>query len=235
MRKFFAIALALCLSFSITIPAFAAEIGSNKREVQLRREVNRIVEEIPGAVVRVQDDVIHIAVSSPEQIPNFASNTRTTSVISSTGGSYRSFIVAPLADFSPYSQVYMSKSVTKGLEYRFDNPDKATEIIQMIADGMATAAITIYVKSLAAEYDMNEEDVEPIIDGLRYLVYVGFIDLEHTVFDIALRSSTTGKVSLVRGINYNGYTQYFYYPWNDNVCSTYNGYNATWFPGVYDV
>lgn len=235
MRKFFAVALAICYIFSMSLPTFAAETDSGKREAQLQLEVNRIAKEIPGAVVRVQNDIIHIAVSSPDDIPNFASKARTTSVISSTGGSYRSFIVAPLADFSPYSQVYMSQTVTKGLEYRFDNPDKATEIIQMIADGMATAAITIYVKSLAAQYNMEEEDVEPIIEGLRYLVFVGFIDLEHTVFDIALRSSTTGKVSLVRGINYNGYTQYFYYPWNDNICSTYNGYNATWFPGVYDV
>lgn len=235
MRKFFAVVLAICFVFSMTTPAFAAEIEANKKEVQLQREVNRIVKEIPGAIVRVQNDIIHIAVSSPDQIPNYESNTRTTSVISSTGGSYRSFIVAPLADFSPYSQVYMSQSVTMGLEYRFDNPDKATEIIQMIADGMATAAITIYVQGLAAQYNMEEEDVEPIIEGLRYLVYVGFIDLEHTVFDIALRNSSTGKVSLVRGINYNGYTQYFYYPWNDNICSTYNGYDATWFAGVYDV
>lgn len=246
MKKFTAFLLAICFLFSMILPVYAAELEEVEETATaalIQEEAARIMTAIPGAVVRIKDNAIHVAVNSPEQIPNFVSNARTTSVISSTGGSYRNFIIPAFADFSPYSQVYMSRDVTKGVEFRFDNPDAATRAIQMIADGVAYVVIATYVKSAIESSGLNnddyetvsDEEVDQIIEGLRYLVYVGIIDLEHTVFDSALRSSTTGKVSVLRGLNINGYNQYFYYPWNDNVCSTFGGYNATWFAGIYDI
>lgn len=235
MRKFFAVVLAMCLIFSMTIPAFAAEIDSNRREVLLQHEVNRIVEEIPGAVIRVQNDVIHIAVNSPNQIPNFTTQSRTTSVVSSAGGSYRSFWIPFAGEFNPYSQVFMSANVASAVAFRFDHPDLATQIIQDIVDGVSHHLIAAWVRTEEEAEDMSEEEINAIVDGLTYLVHVVVFDLEHIVFDTALNSSSTGKVEVVRGLTSNGFTQYFYYPWNNNVCATYGGYSATWFAGVYDV
>lgn len=120
MKKFTAFFLVICFLFSVILPVNAAEVKETTTAALIQEEATRIMTEIPGAVVRISDNVIHVAVSSPEQIPNFVSNARTTSVISSTGGSYRNFIIPAFADFSPYSQVYMSRDVTKGIEFRFD-------------------------------------------------------------------------------------------------------------------
>lgn len=51
----------------------------------------------------------------------------------------------------------------------------------------------------------------------------------------AQNGSPYGKVSVVRGISAEGYEQYYYYAWNDNVCASFNGYEASWFPGIYDI
>ena len=41
---------------------------------------------------------------------------------------------------------------------------------------------------------------------------------------------------VVRGlIPVDGYTTCYYSPWENNVCSSYAGYDATWHAGVYDL
>lgn len=234
MKKTVSSLLSLLLCFSLVssslIRASAAE--SNSDNIQII--VDRIKEEIPDAQVLIENDTIYIAVNDPEKIPGYNPKARTTSATSSVGGSYRSFKTTAFATFYPTSQVYMPKGVVDALKLSMAEPSVFEFIVDYVVEGYAVATIVAAVKAEFA-YTVAASIVSAIAGFGTAALYWAITNAEYYTLKTVQNQSTTGKVSVVRGYTPEGYQLYYYYPWNDNLCPSFNGYDATWFRGVYDV
>lgn len=59
-------------------------------------------------------------------------------------------------------------------------------------------------------------------------------NLDYWSLESASDQSSTGKTSVLHTITSDGYYSLIYYPWNNNTCTTYGGYSATWYAGDYE-
>lgn len=226
--------IAILLVFFLCVSTFVPGIAYAEEPSDILSVVDRIQSEIPDAEIIVENDTIYVVVDDPSKIPGAVSMSRTTSVTSSIGGSYRNFKTTAFATFYPTSQVYMPKSVVDALIFSYENPSKLEIVVEKALEGMSNAAIRAYL--------ITNYGVVLSVDAIEFISECGSQALtwlitksECTALKAAQNSSSTGKASVVRGYTTDGYTQFYYYPWTDSQCVSFNGYDATWFGGVYDV
>ena len=235
IKKIISIFLALMMVFTVNANVLAAGRSQDKIEAQsLQAEVEQLKATIPEAEIRVENNIIHVVIDDVSKIPGFESSSvnssKTTSINASNGGSYRYFTVPSWDTFGPYSQVYIPAEKVDSLIVYLTKPTIVKFIMNQIAVGIPTAAIPAMV--LAAYGVSIPAGVVTFISGFLY--WTG-TNLEYWSLENARKMSTTGKISVVRGLSRDGHRLFIYSPWNNNTCNTYNGYNATWFGGTLDL
>lgn len=236
MKKTLSFLLSILFILSSSVNAHAVKTINNPQTQDIHTAAIQIQQSIPSAQVRVENNVMYIVVSDPSQIPGFNSVLRTTGEESDIGGSYRNFRTSAFATFYPSSQVYMPKNVVDALDLYLTSPSIYTFIVNKLGEGLLHAAI---VSLVYQQYGIaiTTGVVAVIADWGSSFLYWAISNAEHWAINAAQEQegNTEGKVSVVRGITSDGYQQYYYYPWIGNDCPTYNGYNATWYEGIYDV
>ena len=198
---------------------------------------SKIQNEIPNAEVRVSDGIIHIVVEDLSEIP-WLENTaridpsRDTSVTSFSGGSFRYFNIPAYGylSYTPYSQVYMTKDIVDGLKLKMTEPTICNWIRDQILAGLTVNAISALAVSV-----WGIEIPVGVVSVVGNLIYWVVSYMNYWSLNSAQNSSSTGKVSVVKGNVPDGYISFIYTPWNNYTCSTYLGYDATWYNGVYDL
>ena len=243
MKKIISILLVLAIMITLSAPALAAKSITPTKGSNIESTVARLQAEIPDAQIRVVNNVIHIVVDDLSEIPwlstssgNHSSSginsSKVTRVVSSSGGSFRYFDIPwyCYSSYAPYSQVYMSSDVVNALRINMSNHPLASAIYGLFSSGKSYSEI---VAIISAEwgYNLTPRTVQILVG----VVYNVICDLEKWSLEAAYNSSSTGKVSVVRGYTPEGNESYIYSPWNDNICETYLGYSANWVEGVYDV
>ena len=233
--------LALLLSFAILLGmcniAEASEQVVLPEDIRFMAAVEKIRAELPNATIRTKDYTIHIVVNDYSEIPWFSfsnreENSRSTSVTSSTGGSFRDFDVPwyGYLSYVPFSQVYMKKDIVDALKIKLNEPSFAAWIMEQVGQGIAYATIVSLAYSIWGK-NINTA----IISILASFLYWASTNIEYWSLKNAQDNSVSGKVSVVKGTTVDGYYSYIYSSWNNNTCTTYGGYDATWYAGTYDV
>lgn len=230
MKKFFSFFLAIIMIISLSVSVYA-------NPCSISDAVVRIQHEVPNAEIHVENSTIHVVVNDITIIPwlndTFRTNqSRTTTVYSSNGGSFRDFIIPWYGNFyfTPYSQVYMNKDVVESLKLRLHEPSIFNAIVSSIASGMTSDAIAAMVYAT-----WNIVITPGMVSFIAGIISYYATDLEYLSLKSAQDSSVSGKVYVVRGMTPDGISTYIYAPWNDNTCVTYNDYDATWYGGVFDI
>lgn len=234
MRKVISFFIALTLLLSCSTNISASEVLQNHQKDDIQTVVDKLAQNIPDAKIRVENDIIYVVVSTPNVIPGYSANSRSTGETSSIGGSYRNFRTTAFATFYPSSQVYMPKTVVDSLKLFMTSPDVFSFIVDKIGEELTHAAIVALVYAQFG-ISITTGIVAVIADWGSSYLYWAFSNAEYWALVNAQAQYPSGGVSVVRGITYDGYSQYFYYGWGDTYCPTYNGYNTTWYEGVYDV
>ena len=243
MKKIISILLVLAIMITLSAPALAAKSITPTKGSNIESTVARLQAEIPDAQIRVVNNVIHIVVDDLSEIPwlttssgNHSSSeinsSKVTRVVSSSGGSFRYFDIpwSGHSSYAPYSQVYMSKDVVDALHVNMTNNKLAEYIYDLASKGYSYTKIAELVLA-TWDYEISPNAVKMLVT----VVYKVICNLERWSLEAAQNSSTTGKVSVVRGYTPEGNDSYIYSPWNNNICETYLGYSADWREGVYDV
>ena len=231
------ITIFMCISMIlvISLPVLAVN-DEYAYQSNIERNVSKIRDEIPDAEIRVVDNAIHVVVDDINDVPWFNTNTtnvaKVTSVYSNKGGTFREFDVPwyEFPIFTPFSQVYMNKDVVDALKLQMTEPEVFDWIVEQIGLGLTTASIS----RLAAEM-FGVTVPSRVITAIAEFLYMVVSSLEYWSLKSAQDNSSTGKVSVVRGIAQGGVYQYIYSPWNSNICDTYLGYEANWYEGEYAV
>ncbi len=234
MKKIISVFLCVAIIFTFGSTAFASNSISDN-EANIMREAAEIQEEIPNAEVRVVDGVLHIVVDDYSDVPWFnaaVQSSRTTSVVSSSGGSFREFDIPWYAPDGarPYSQVYMNKDVVDALKLQMTEPTICKWIVDQIGQGLTAAAVAALAYSV-----WGISITSGVVSVIASFLYWVVSNLEYWSLKSAQDSSTTGKVSVVRCLSPQGNYSYIYSAWNNNICTTYCNYDAVWYAGEYDV
>ena len=233
MRRIISILLGLAMLFAMSVNAFAADIEPEVAHVQ--SVANRLQEEFPDATIRIVEDQIHIVMDDPSELLGYEiapSATRTTRVVSSEGGSFENFEIGFGATFDPYLQVYMNTEMVEGLKMRLSEDSTMEEIVHFIFTALASGVAEIYI----AQYIHDTFGVAiatAVVGRFADGVFDHVVNLDYNSLCDAEDRSTTGKVYYVKGNTYDGIYSCLYYPWNDNVCETYGGRDATWYEGKF--
>ena len=234
MKKWIAIILSIVLLLSFPVQAFAADTGSGEMDSSLKKAVERIQKELPRAEIRTVGNTIHIVVDDISDIVwlNNASRIEInrSAESSSIGGSFRYYNVPFYATYIPYIHSYLNENIVEALKIQLSEPNIYAWILSAAAEGLTNAAIAIMVESVWGI--TIPVGVIAIITSL--LFYAGS-NLEYWSLVSAQNNSLTGKVSVVKGMSIDGYSSFIYSPWNNNTCTSYAGYDASWHEGVYDI
>lgn len=207
MRKFFAVALALCLITATTIPAFATEVDSNS--VALEDIIAQIRSENPTATITVNNGTISVfvpmsterysRVSRPDAYSVMATETTYTA---REGGLWTNFTnpwytyVNPDSHVLPYGVVYLPEEraldlylamTTTGLwEFILDNPlssaaieTLAAQILMQFGLSLSTSSIIfLYSASMMYLYDtVNVNSFANAISGGSGAVRIDYATL----------------------------------------------------------
>lgn len=244
MKKLMSLALAIVLCIScLPMPANAFELNATD-DAGLIRATAEIQRAIPDADITVENGTIHVVVNDISDIPGFehySAQASSSLPTSNVGGSYRNFRNVILADFYPYSQVYMSQEVTAAMVFYLDHPDQFYQILQDALEGATylyiKAQLTTYYKQVYGDYlsDVQTREIALTASGIAEFATDSVIAIAKSSFKSAANNSSTGKVSIVRGYTDTGYHITYYSAWNDNLIPTFNGYNADWYEGIFDV
>lgn len=248
MKRFISLVLAILLSISFCIPLLSFQVDAD--EIHATADTNlqalsiQIQNSIPDANITIENNTIHVVVSSVSDIPGFMDySTYASSEIpqSSVGGSYRNFRNVILADYNPYSQVYMSQEVAAAFKFHLDHPDEFRQALEMTLENVSALVIEAYVrKAFEAERgtplsEGDEQELEYVVEGLSAFASTAIIQLAKSSFNSAYNSSTRSRVCFVRGYTADGYHVIYYSPWDDDFVPSYNAYPADWYGGIYDV
>ena len=241
LKKSIAFALAAIMMFSFNLNVFAAD-NMAAAEMGIQAAAARIVEENPDAEVLVVDNTLHIVVDDLSEIPGFANTgivpnaSYETSVVSAEGGTFQNFDLPWHAylGFAPIYQVYMPEDVVDALEITLSDDPLFEQIVEtirsLIASGFATPAI---VAAISANFGITISSI--VVDLMITWFLEANSNAEYDALVNAQEKSETGKVSVVYGTTTYGYPAYYYSPWDNNVCTTYGGYEALWFEGEYHI
>lgn len=176
MRKFLAVGLALCLVFSMTLPAFAAEVDS--QSAPLEDIIAQIQSENPSATITVDNGTISVFVPMTSAPSSRAARPGTYSVMASEttynapeGGLWTNFInpwytyVNPDSHVLPYGVVYLPEDraldlylamTTTGLwEFLLENPLSGAAIETLAAQIMMRFGLSLSTSSIIFLYSAS--------------------------------------------------------------------------------
>ena len=219
--------LAIILCVSLYTPAFAVRENNDELEAY----ISELEESLPNAEIYIVDKTIHVVVNDMADVPELQPMlARTTTIVSANGGTYRNFKTPILAGFIPLAQVYANSDITESALITMGQPKVAEYILGALAAGKAPDIVAAGVKAaFGITLKVSVVASFVLIDGIAK-------NVEYNALRDARDLSSTGKVMVVRGlIPVDGYTTCYYSPWENNVCSSYAGYDATWHAGVYDL
>ena len=234
MTKRVAIILSIVLMFLFPVQVLA--VGANPEEIDgsLQEAVERIQKDLPQAEIRIVGNVIHIVVDDISDVIWFNNSSRIelnrSTAYSSIGGSFRYYNAPFYATYIPYIHSYMNENVVEALKIQLSEPNIYAWILSAAAEGLTDAAIAIMVESV-----WGITIPVQVISIITTLLFYAASNLEYWSLVSAQNNSTTGKVSVVKGMSIDGYSSFIYSPWNDNTCTSYAGYDASWYEGVYDI
>lgn len=241
MKRLTSLALAIILCIScLPVHTNAFEVNTTN-DVSLLRATSEIQNNIPDADITVENGTIHVVVNDISDIPGFeqySNNSRSSLPVSYVGGSYRNFRNVILADYYPYSQVYMSRSVAAAFNFYLDHPDEFYELLAQVLETATKESIKAQLRSYYLEQygsisQAQTQEIEFIAEGIAAFTTDTIIQLAKSSFKSAYGSGQ--KVWIVRGYTDTGYHVIYYSPWTDNYVPSYNGYSADWYEGVYDI
>lgn len=241
MKRIISLVLSILFCFSLlAVPVSANEIHATA-DVNLQERSIQIQKSIPDANITIENNTIHVVVNSVLDIPGYSTYASSSLPVSYDGGSYRNFSNVILADYYPYSQVYMNEKVAAAFNFYLDNPDEFRQALEKTLEHASALVIESIIRTKFEEErgkpltDGDEQEIEYIVEGLSAFVSTTIIQLAKSSFKSAYTSSNNGRVCVVRGYTADGYHVIYYSAWNDYYVPSYNAYPADWYEGIYDV
>lgn len=235
MKNVISLLVALAMVFVSCSYAFAIEDITDEYFFE-DSILTRIENDFPSSTVRVVDGVFHIVLPDDCIYMSYVDcnvNTinsmdnrgiPTTHMVAPLGGTYKSFTVPWNATFIPLFQSFLTKDNTDALLIQKGNPSLYQFILGLIADNIASEAISLIVEDV-----FGIRVPVSVISTISAFIAYGVSSADYWSLINAKNNSTTGKVSVVYGMSYDGYTIYIYAPWNNTVCDSYQGYPAIWY------
>ena len=237
MKKTISVLLTLAIVFSLSSMALADNYDIALPAGNIYDEAKRLESIIPNSEATVIDGMIHIVVDDPADVPWMnatiqANSERVTSVVSSKGGTFKDFRIPAfdIGGFFPYWQTYMTQDVVNAALIKKGEPSVLQWILDQTVLGVAYSKIA-EVASAMLGFTISSTVVS-LLAGV-FLFVIPTID--YYSLKSAKDRSSTGKVSVVIGDPPNGYPTTMYTPWNNNICTTYHGYEAVWYEGEYAI
>ena len=232
-KRLISLLLALVMCVTLCLPAFAAEWSSMANDVKLNRTIETIKEKVPNATIRIVDNTIHIVVEDISNVsallPAKTSRSASTTIYSSTGGAFKNFSTPGSAILIPLTQVYMSADATDARLLQLSRPSFYHWAIGEMIAGYSASQISAMA---ATEWKISVPT--SVIALLVAFTVWALSNLDYWSLESARDQSSTGKTSVLHTITSDGYYSLIYYPWNNNTCTTYGGYSATWYAGDYE-
>lgn len=217
----------------ICAPCYATEKSSGG-SVIISETIAQIKEVAPNAEVKVANDTLHIVLNDYSELTALISSSqsptpRFTGVVSSVGGTFKNFSTPGNALMFPITQVYMNEKATEARITQLLKPSFYNWACELAAGGYS--AIQISKEALKVYgYDI----LPGVVTVLVSLTMVGVTNMDRWALEDAQAKSSVKKTCVTFAYTSDGLPTYLYLPWNDDVCSTFGGYDADWYRGVYN-